>query len=140
MRQALTKLSGMGMAATLDMPMQAFTSTAPASSVAGKLVKSHGHSTAAKASVKTKAPTPSVKLSETRAFVGAEHRVRTGDLRPGNESGGCSRFSIILHEAPRSFDFLRSPGLRPPARLHESSRGFSRFMCPACAKPPPAES
>ena len=83
MRQALTKLSGTGMAATPDAPMQAFTSTAPTSSVAGKLVKSHSHSTAAKASVKRKAPTPSGKLSETGAFIGAEHRVRTGDLRLG---------------------------------------------------------
>src|SRR5207248_4352137 len=67
-------------------------------------------------------------------LIGAEHRVRTGDLRLGNEPARHSRFSPTLHESPRTFDFLRVYGARFRARLHESSRGFSSFMCPACAR------
>src|SRR5437764_10516948 len=64
---------------------------------------------------------------------GAEHRVRTGDLRLGNESARHSRISTILHESARTFDFIGLRGVPRRVWLHESSRGFSSFMCPACA-------
>src|SRR5712692_4589596 len=71
---------------------------------------------------------------------GAEHRVRTGDLRLGNEAGRCSRISPTLPESARSFDFIRVFRRRPRVGFHDSPRGFSSFMCPPCAKPPVAES
>jgi hypothetical protein len=69
---------------------------------------------------------------------GAEHRVRTGDLRLGNEAARHSRFFRSVHESPRHCDFVRLPGHRSPPRFHESSGGFSIFICPACATPPVA--
>jgi hypothetical protein len=74
---------------------------------------------------------------EGRALViGAEHRVRTGDLRLGNEPVRHPRSSPALHESSRSFDYLGF--LRTSARLrfHDSPRRFSTLMCPACATPP----
>src|SRR5256885_15267728 len=47
---------------------------------------------------------------------------------------GIHEASPTLHESSRLFNFIRFPGGRDRARLHESSRGFSSFMCPACAR------
>jgi hypothetical protein len=71
---------------------------------------------------------------------GAEHRVRTGDLRLGNEAARHSRSFRSLHESPRSCDFTRVSEHRSRPRFHESSCGFSILMCPACATPPIVES
>src|SRR4051812_31354104 len=82
-----------------------------------------------------KKPGPRQKVGWIPGVNGAEHRVRTGDLRLGNESARHSRISPTRHESLRTFDFLRVYGPRFRARLHKSSRGFSSFMCPACARP-----
>jgi hypothetical protein len=68
--------------------------------------------------------------------LGAEHRVRTGDLRLGNERGRRSRISPTLPESARSFDFIRVFRRRPRVGFHDSSRGFFSFIFPACATPP----
>ncbi len=69
-------------------------------------------------------------------LIGAEHRVRTGDLRLGNEAARHSRLFRSVQESPRSCDFARVSGARSGPRFHESPRGFSSLMCPACATPP----
>src|SRR3954454_6198859 len=82
-----------------------------------------------------KKPGPRQKVGWIPGVNGAEHRVQSGDLRLGNESARHSRFPLpATNRSPRTFDFLRVYGPRFRARLHESSRGFSSFMCPACAR------
>ena len=55
------------------------------------------------------------------------------NLRLGNEAVRHPRFFWSEHESPRSCDFLHvfREGYR--AWFHKCSRGFSSFMCPACA-------
>src|SRR5260370_29190496 len=60
----------------------------------------------------------------------------TGDLRLGNEAARHSRLFRSVQESPRSCDFARVSGARSGPRFHESPRGFSSLMCPACATPP----
>jgi integrase len=133
MRDAMSKLRGEGIKATPTGAMEAFTSAAPASSIAGRFTatesplpvararkiavqiaapvvvpetaiasvsipalfeapggpftdespQSHCHSTAAGVVVKRKAPDSAAKLLKSGALIGAEHQVRTGDLRLG---------------------------------------------------------
>jgi len=78
-------------------------------------------------------PTSAKNRVKSGALIGAEHRVRTGDLRLGNEAVRHPRFSTTLPESARTCDFLRVLRLPLRAQLHESSRGFSTFMCPECA-------
>jgi hypothetical protein len=54
-------------------------------------------------------------------------------LRLGNEAARHSRFSPPLHESARPSGFLRVFREHPRPRFHESPRGFSSLMCPACA-------
>jgi hypothetical protein len=72
---------------------------------------------------------------ERRALcVGAEHRVRTGDLRLGNEHWWRARVFPTHHETARPVDFIRLSPRDCPPWLHGSPRGFSPFMCPICAR------
>jgi hypothetical protein len=71
--------------------------------------------------------------------IAPELHAGTGGLRLGNRQPG-------VHERPvpsTNLHALRFPsGLRrttPQNRFHESSSGFSTFMCPACARPPSAK-
>ena len=69
----------------------------------------------------------------TAVKFGAEHWVQTRDLRLGNDAARCPRFSPTLHESARNYDFLRVFRGQAGPWFHESSRGFSSVMCPACA-------
>ena len=77
-----------------------------------------------------------LEVRDRRAhFLGAEHRVRTGDLRLGNEDWRRARSFPTIPESAQPCYFIRIRILHRRACLHGSSRGFSRFMCPICAHP-----
>ena len=91
-------------------------------------------------------PRPAEEMSGPRALSRAtkpnpadsvDHRDHGGfvrrNLRLGNEAVRHPRFFWSEHESPRSCDFLHvfREGYR--AWFHKCSRGFSSFMCPACA-------
>jgi len=68
------------------------------------------------------------------SLIGAEHRVRTGDLRLGNEHFRRARRFSSHHETARPVDYIRFSLQHRPASFHGSPRGFSPFMCPICAR------
>jgi hypothetical protein len=113
MREALSKLSAKGASATPNAPMIALSVAAPASSTARKLALIYCHSTAAAIPAKEKTPAPRVMLSETGAFVGAEHRVRTGDLRLGR---AMTRICKPMQRESTLWNLSRHPAL-PASRL-----------------------
>jgi integrase-like protein len=84
MRAALTKVSGQGMTATPTAPMEV-------------LAPNDCYDTAKSVNANKKAPKPGKFSWDFGAVVGAEHRVRTGDLRLGNEAARHSRCVTTLH-------------------------------------------
>ncbi len=70
-------------------------------------------------------PTSAKNRVKSGALIGAEHRVRTGDLRLGNEAVRHPRFSTTLPESARTCDFLRVLQAPPPS---PAPRIFTRIL------------
>ena len=93
---------------------------------------------ASSAGTHQRAPAPADHARMYKHF--APRLLRDGELRFGNEPAPHSRIFRSVHTKLHDPAISSDSQMPAPPRVHESSRGFSSFMCPACATPPVAES